>query len=134
MSVRLRRPFPACVVRSLMVYADLGKCSATAGQNEITKIRTFISAAQGVSAKLSVLFTWPDDDDQTIPRRSESPTVVNVEQAVGGVRGSLVMALALSRFPGRQWQLFTDTVPGRKHQLKGMYNIRAADNSHYRWD
>lgn len=117
-----------------MVYSDLGKCSATAGQLEITKIRTFISAAQGVSAKLSVLFTWPDDDDQTIPRRSESPTVINVEQAVGGVRDGLVMVLALSRFAGRQWQLFTDTVPRRRRQLKGMYSIRATDNSHYRWD
>ena len=44
-----------------MVYSDLGKCSVTAGQGEITKIRTFISAAQGVSAKLSVFITCDDD-------------------------------------------------------------------------
>ena len=39
-------------MRSLVVYSDFGKCSATVGQDEITKIRISTSAAQGVGAKL----------------------------------------------------------------------------------
>ena len=44
-------------MRSLIVYSDLESAQPRVGQDEITKIRTSTSAAQGVGAKLICMNT-----------------------------------------------------------------------------